>query len=232
MHNGLHITALIPARNEALALPFVIKSLQDVKDEDGAWVDTILVIDNASSDGTAQVSREYGASVITEYQTGYGAACWRGISSITETDIIIFVDGDFTYRSDDIKRVIQSLIHYELDMVMGSRFLGKIKPNSMTPWQIKGTQLICSIIKWRFNFYFSDLGSLRAIRMDKLKRLELQDRRFGWTAEMQIQALKNKLLILEVPVTSHPRMGKSKISGTFKGSVLASFDLLRTALWR
>ena len=232
MINGLHITAIIPARNEALAISYVIKSLQEIEHAASNLIDTILVIDNASTDATAIISRQLGASVISETELGYGAACSKGVSALAKTDIVVFVDGDFTYRSKDIKRIILSLIDYELDLVMGSRFLGQIQADSMTPWQEKGTQLVCRIIKWRFDFHFSDLGSLRAIRMDKLQLLDLQDRRFGWTAEMQIKALQHKLLILEVPVTSHPRIGKSKISGTFKGSVLAAFDLLKTALCR
>lgn len=232
MINGLHITAIIPARNEALAIAHVIRSLQNIVATDGAVFDAILVIDNASTDQTAIISQEQGASVIPETRPGYGAACFKGVSTLGKTDVVVFVDGDFSYRSADIKRVILSLIEYDLDLVMGSRFLGQIKPNSMTPWQIQGTQMVCRIIKWRFDFHFSDLGSLRAIKIDKLNSLNLQDRRFGWTAEMQIKALKNKLLILEVPVTSYPRMGTSKISGTFKGSCLAAFDLLKMALFR
>lgn len=231
MINGQRVTAIIPARNEVLAIPYVIKSLQDIKCGSEKMIDDILVVDNASTDHTARISEALGATVITETISGYGAACLKGIQEISETNIVVFVDGDFTYQSSDIKHVITSLVDYDIDLVMGSRFLGQIKRNSMTRSQIMGTQLICRIINWRYHYHFSDLGPLRAIRYDKLMQLNLNDRRFGWTAEMQIKAINHRLLMLEVPVTSHPRIGKSKISGTLKGSLLAAYDLLKIAFF-
>ena len=231
MIQGKHITAIIPARNESLAIERVITSLNDISDKHGNSIDKIIVVDNASTDQMKFICKNLGIKVIYEKVIGYGAACMTGIQSILNTDIVVFIDGDFTYSSLDIEKVILSLIDLDIDLVMGSRFIGAVHPNSMTKLQLFGTKLICKIIKWRFDYHFSDLGSLRAIRFDKLLQLNLQDTRFGWTAEMQVKALKHKLIIYETPVTSRIRIGESKISGTFKGSILASYDLLKRAIF-
>ena len=229
MIQGKHITAIIPAKNEALAVGHVIESLKNIGVHQGDYIDEIIVVDNASTDQTQSICLAMGVKVVYERNNGYGAACMSGIQTITNTDIVVFVDGDFTYRSLDIENVISGLIDLDIDLVMGSRFIGTIYQNSMTKLQLFGTQLICKIIHWRFDYHFSDLGSLRAIRFDKLLQLDIQDTRFGWTAEMQVKALKQKLTMYEIPVTSRLRIGKSKISGTFKGSLLASYDLLKRA---
>lgn len=229
MIQGKHITAIVPAKNEALAVGHVIKSLKNIGVHQGDYIDEIIVVDNASTDQTQYICLAMGVKVVYEKNNGYGAACMSGIQTITNTDVVVFVDGDFTYNSLDIESVISGLIELDIDLVMGSRFLGSINQNSMTKLQLFGTQLICKIIHWRFDYHFSDLGSLRAIRFDKLLQLDLQDSRFGWTAEMQVKALKQKLMMSEIPVTSRLRIGKSKISGTFKGCLLASYDLLKRA---
>lgn len=225
----MHITAIIPARNEARAITAVIKALQALQHQGKNLIHHIIVVDNLSSDNTAMLARNLGATVVAEPQPGYGSACQAGIRAIDHTDLVLFIDGDHSCDCSDIPNLINA-INRGADLAIGSRSLGRIAPRAMTRVQRWGTALVCGLIQLRTKHRVTDLGPLRIIRFNRLLQLEMQDRRYGWTAEMQIKALRHGFNIAEVPATLHPRIGTSKISGTWRGTLLAAFDLLKAAL--
>jgi hypothetical protein len=171
-----------------------------------------------------------GATVVFEASLGYGNACLAGIHAIGTTDLVLFVDGDHSCHSADIPALLKA-INEGADMAIGSRTLGHIEPHAMTRLQRWGTVLVCRLMQLRTGVPVSDLGPLRAIRFDKLLELNMQDRRFGWTAEMQIKAYRRGLKVTEVPVKLRARIGQSKISGTWRGTWLAAHDLLHAVLF-
>lgn len=226
----MHVTAIIPARDEELAIGAVIDSLRTLHQQGRPLIDHIIVVDNASSDDTAVVARNSGATVVSEASLGYGNACLAGIRAIGTTDLVLFVDGDYSCDSADIPTLLNA-IGEGADMAIGSRTLGYIEPHAMTHLQRRGTALICRLMQLRTSIPVSDLGPLRVIRFNKLLELNMQDRRFGWTAEMQIKAYRRGLKVVEVPVRLKVRIGRSKISGTWRGTWLAAQDLLRAVLF-
>lgn len=192
-------------------------------------IDHIIVVDNHSSDNTAAIADSSGASVVFESQLGYGSACQAGIRAIDATDLVLFIDGDHSSDSADIPILLRAMAT-GADMVIGSRTLGHIEPRAMTRLQRLGTALVCQLMQLRTGLPVTDLGPLRVIRFDKLLALDMRDRRYGWTAEMQIKAIRKGLKVVEVPATVRPRIGRSKISGTWRGTLLAAHDLLRAVL--
>lgn len=223
------VDVLIPAWNEEGSLPLVIKDIP--KD----WVRNIVVCDNGSTDRTAEVSRECGAIVVTQNERGYGNACLAGISYLKslptskQPEIVVFLDGDYSDYPDELPLVVSPIVHDKMDLVIGSRRLGNMEDGAMTFPQRFGNWLAPALIRLFFGYKFSDLGPFRAIRWDKLLALEMADRNFGWTVEMQVRAAKQKLACTEVPVRYRKRAkGKSKVSGTVKGAFKAGVIILAT----
>lgn len=218
------IIVIIPALNEEKSLPLVIRDIpKDVVSE-------IIVVDNGSSDKTFLVAQESGATVLKEGRKGYGYACLKGIEFAEEKkpDIIVFLDADYSDYPEDIPHLVKPIIEEDYDMVVGSRILGKREKGAMTPQSFYGNKLGTFLIKHFFGFSFTDLGPFRAIKFDKLIDLNMQDKTYGWTVEMQIKAVKKKYKIREVPVNYRVRIGKSKVSGTLKGTIMASYKILLT----
>lgn len=217
---------IIPALNEEQSIP---KVLADI---DKAIVNEVIVVDNGSTDQTAQVTTEGGATLLVEKERGYGAACLKGIeyvkSNFPSTEIIVFLDGDYSDHPEEIPAVLQPILADEVDMVIGSRVLGDSEKGSLSPVQRFGNWLSCKLISLIFNEKFTDLGPFRAIRFDKLLELDMKDRNYGWTVEMQVKAAKVQYNCTEVPVKYRNRIGKSKVSGTVKGSILAGSKILYT----
>jgi glycosyltransferase involved in cell wall biosynthesis len=223
------IDVLIPAWNEEASLPFVLGDIPK------AWVRNILVCDNGSTDRTAEVARAQGAVVVTQNARGYGNACLAGISYLKslpaseQSEIVVFLDADYSDFPEELPQIVDPIIHNGMDMVIGSRRLGKMEPGSMTIPQRFGNWLAPKLIHLFFGYKFSDLGPFRAIRWDKLQALEMKDKNFGWTVEMQVKAAKQKLACTEVPVRYRKReLGKSKVSGTIKGAFNAGVIILVT----
>lgn len=225
----LRITAIIPARDEALSIGHVIRELQQLTIHKQRLIEHIIVVNNGSNDETKKIAREHGAMVVNEPRLGYGSACAAGVLAVHEADIVVFVDGDQSCCIPDISALYQAIMN-GADLAMGSRTLGNIAPNAMTPIQRFGTALICRVMAMRTGKTVTDLGPLRMIRYEKLLALDMQDRRFGWTAEMQMKAYRSALNVIEIPTRVRPRLGRSKISGTMKGTILAGLDLLHAAL--
>lgn len=226
MYQQLHITAIIPALNEELAISQVVQGLLALQDISGRpIVDTVIVADNGSTDATAALAKAAGAQVVFEPQRGYGAACLAAINQITATDVVVFVDGD---GSVNIQQLSYLLAHIAngADLVIGSRTLGYIQAGAMTWAQRVGTVLVATVIAWLWSAKVSDLGPFRAIRDPALQALAMQDTSYGWTVEMQVKALQLDFTVVEIPVDCLVRLGKSKISGTVRGVFGAAIGML------
>lgn len=212
---------VIPAYNEEDSIGRVVGEIS--KD----WVEEIIVVDNGSSDSTARVAAKNGAKVVSESRRGYGSACLAGISQLPEgTDLVVFMDGDYSDYPDEIRNLMSAQSHHRADLVVGSRVLGQREPGSLTVQQRFGNWLSTRLIKWLYGHSYTDLGPFRVIRRGALERLRMQDRTYGWTVEMQVKALQHGLKVIEVPVSYRKRIGKSKVSGTLSGSVRAGLKIL------
>ena len=217
------IGVIIPAYNEALSIKKVITKIPSLADE-------ILVINNGSTDETQIKAISAGATVLNEPKKGYGHACLCGINyfnNLTEPpEIIVFLDGDYSDYPEDLNEIIKPILEDQIDFVVGSRVKSKRERGSMTPQQIFGNELASVLIRILYGGKFSDLGPFRAIKLEVLNKLEMQDKTYGWTVEMQLKILGNKFTYCEVPVRYKKRIGKSKVSGTFVGTVMASIKIL------
>ncbi len=219
MREGSRIGVVIPARNEEDAIGLVLADLP-------TWVDAVVVADNGSVDRTADIARTFGATVAREPEAGYGAACQAGLALLPEVDIVVFADGDHSDHVEDMAALVDPIITGAADLVIGSRALGGRAPGSMTPPQIFGNWLATRLMRLVWGAQFTDLGPFRAITRNALASLEMADRTFGWTVEMQLKAITAGLRVREVPVRYRRRVGHSKISGTVRGTVLAGTKIL------
>ncbi|RIK68155.1 UDP-glucose--dolichyl-phosphate glucosyltransferase [candidate division KSB1 bacterium] len=220
----MKISVVIPAFNEERSIGLVVAAIPRPP------VSEIIVANNNSSDRTAEVARAAGAHVVDEPQAGYGAACLTGVLSAQQrgAELIVFLDGDYSDYPEEIPALIAPIIAEEADMVIGSRILGQRERGSLTPQQRFGGWLACKLMKLFFGAHYTDLGPFRAITLPALERLNMQDRNYGWTVEMQIKAARAGLRVQEIPVRYRKRIGVSKVSGTVKGVVLAGYKILWT----
>jgi len=220
------VAVIIPAFNEANSIGLVIQAIPC------ATVHHIVVCNNGSTDGTSKVARENGAIVVDEPQRGYGNACLAGIAYLKSLknppEIIVFLDGDFSDYPEELPRLTRPIIAGETDLVIGSRVKGKKEKGALLPHQAFGNWLAVNLIKIMFGYTYSDLGPFRAIRSQSLDLLDMRDTTYGWTVEMQVKAAKYGLSVLEIPVKYRKRIGKSKVSGTIKGSFLAAYKIIFT----
>ncbi|MEY3398925.1 MAG: hypothetical protein RL220_1519 [Bacteroidota bacterium] len=217
---------VIPAWNEEKSIGLV------VRDIDRSLVRNVFVIDNNSTDRTAEVAANAGARVISEREQGYGAACLRGLDELYVSeplcDIVVFMDADYSDYASEMPDLIQPIVTNKADLVIGSRALGVAERGSMTVPQRFGNWLATTLIRLFYGFRFTDLGPYRAIRTSSLQKLGMKDRNYGWTVEMQIKALRSGLRCTEVPVNYRKRIGVSKVSGTVKGTILAGYKIILT----
>ena len=189
----------------------------------------IIVVDNNSKDSTAKIAKDLGADVVFEPQEGYGKACLKGIATLNDNiEIVVFMDADYADDADDINKLLAPIISDKYDFVLGSRIKGEREKGSMSVVQIFGSHLASFLMNLFWGFKYTDLGPFRAIKKTELERLEMKDQDFGWTVEMQIKAIVNKLRIIEVPVSYRNRIGVSKISGTVKGVIFAGTKIIYT----
>ncbi len=217
------VSVIIPALNEEKSIAPVITAIPR------EWVDEVIVVDNGSSDATAVRASQQGARVITQSERGYGAACLAGIGAVDSLcEIIVFLDADYSDYPEDMELLLRPIIDGRADLVLSTRTRDRETIAALTPQQRWGNRLATTLIRWRFGFRYTDLGPFRAIRRDVLERLVMTDRNFGWTVEMQIKAAQRGLRIVEIPMRYRVRIGRSKISGTLKGTILAGTKILYT----
>jgi glycosyltransferase involved in cell wall biosynthesis len=220
------IDVIIPAYNEEKSIIHVIRDIPK------AHVRDIIVCNNASTDHTAEVAAEEGATVVNQPQRGYGNACLAGMAHIAQKaqkpDIVVFLDGDYSDYPEELLLLVAPIREGRAEMVIGSRALGVRESGSMTPQQVFGNWLATRMIRLFFNYIFTDLGPFRAIRYDSLLKIGMVDRNYGWTVEMQVKAAKLKMACLEIPVTYRRRIGISKVSGTVKGTIMAGYKIILT----
>jgi len=219
------IVVIIPAYNEENSIAKVVNDIP------AGLVNEVIVVNNNSNDDTDINAQNAGATVLNEERPGYGFACLKGIKYIKQLqpvpDIVVFIDADYSDLPEEMPLLLQPIIN-GMDMVIGSRALGKKERGSMTVQQVFGNWLATRLLKIIYKISYTDLGPFRAIRYDKLVEINMQDTTYGWTVEMQLKAAKLKMKIIEVPVSYRKRIGHSKISGTVKGTVLAGYKIITT----
>lgn len=217
------IKVIIPAYNEADSIAYVINDIPKTVNE-------IIVISNNSTDDTEINAQKAGATVLKETNKGYGYACLKGLEYIAnqkeKPDIVVFLDGDYSDYPEELSKIVAPIINDDIDFVIGSRVKQLREKGSMTMPQIFGNWLATNLMDVFFGAKFSDLGPFRAIKYPKLLALKMEDKTYGWTVEMQLKALKQKLSYTEVPVNYRNRIGTSKVSGTIKGAIFAGIKIL------
>ncbi|GAB5565533.1 MAG: glycosyltransferase family 2 protein [Winogradskyella sp.] len=217
------IKVIIPAYNEEDSIAKVINDIPKSVDE-------VIVISNNSTDNTELNAKNAGATVLRELKKGYGNACLKGMDYIyqqkNKPDIIVFLDGDYSDYPEELTKIIQPILEENIDFVVGARTKELREDGSMTTPQIFGNWLATSLMKLFFKSTFTDLGPFRAIKYNKLLALNMEDKTYGWTVEMQLKVLKKKMTYKEIPVNYRNRIGVSKVSGTIKGAIFAGVKIL------
>jgi len=215
---------IIPALNEEAVIGSTLDGLRVTA------LDQLIVVDNGSTDRTAQVARAHGAQVVSEPRRGYGFACLAGMAALhREITVVAFMDGDGSDDPADLPRLLDPIVRGEAEMVLGSRVLGSREAGALTPQQRFGNALATGLLRLFHGARYTDLGPFRAIRHEALERLRMRDTNYGWTIEMQIKAARHKLRVIEIPVRyRRRRAGQSKISGTLRGTLSAGSKIIWT----
>lgn len=217
------VNVIIPALNESDSISKVIGDIPD-------FVQEIIVVDNGSTDTTAEIAKNAGATVLYESKKGYGRACLKGLdylkNSDQKTDIVVFLDGDYSDYPEQMSDVIAPITDNNMDFVLGSRKKNLSEKGAMQPQQRFGNWLATRLMSLFFNSKFTDLGPFRAIKYEVLNSLDMRDQDYGWTVEMQLKILKQKFTYCEIPVKYRNRIGVSKVSGTLKGTIFAGVKIL------
>jgi glycosyltransferase involved in cell wall biosynthesis len=218
------VAVVIPAFNEAASLPLVLRSIPRSR------VDRVVVVDNGSTDDTSGVARALGSIVVVEQRRGYGAACQAGLNYLKSDppEIVVFLDGDFSDFPEEMPSLLAPILEEGCDLVVGSRLRGQAEPGALLPQARLGNRLATFLLRSLYGVRCTDLGPFRAVRYGRLMELGMSDSDFGWTAEMQAKAALANWKTAEVPVSYRRRIGVSKISGTFSGSVRAGWKILYT----
>src|ERR1700723_4653001 len=221
----MRVSVVIPTHNEAQAIARVLADLpSDLTTE-------VIVVDSNSNDGTAAIAAKMGARVVQEPRRGYGRACLTGLATANSPDVVVFLDGDYSDRPSELPILLAPIIEGRADITLGSRLHGRRSAGAL-PWhQVFGNRLAAGLIRLLYGLEISDLGPFRAGRADVLRSLALEETTYGWAVEMILKGALRGCRIVEVPVSYHPRIGKSKISGTLKGTVGAAWFLLSLIVW-
>ena len=216
----MRVSVVIPTHNEAQSIGRVLADLPaDIVTE-------VLVVDSNSTDGTPEIASKMGARVLHEPRRGYGRACLTGIANANAPDVVVFLDGDYSDRPDELPLLLAPIIEGRADITLGSRLHGRRSAGAL-PWhQVFGNRLAASLIRLLYGVKISDLGPFRAARADVLRQLELQENTYGWAVEIILKGTLAGFRIVEVPVSYYPRIGKSKISGTLRGTVGAAWFIM------
>lgn len=215
---------VMPALNEESSIGKVLDAIpRDL-------VSRIIVADNGSTDRTAEIAASKGAQVVSEPRRGYGYACLRALAEIGNSDVVVFLDADFSDYPEEMLALVGPILEDKADLVIGSRISGNREKNALPPHAVFGNHVAAFLIRILFGFRYTDLGPFRAIRYSSLQQLKMADQTWGWTVEMQIKAIRKHLRILEIPVSYRKRIGQSKISGTLLGSIKAATKIIAMIL--
>jgi glycosyltransferase involved in cell wall biosynthesis len=216
----VRVSVIIPTHNEAQAIGRVLADLPS------ALVTEVLVVDSNSSDGTPEIAERMGARVLREPRRGYGRACLTGLAAADHPDIAVFLDGDYSDRPDELPLLLAPIVDGKADITLGSR-LAKHNASDALPWHSAfGNRLAAAMIRVLYARRITDLGPFRAARADVLRQLALREATYGWAVEMILKGALGGFRIVEVPVSYYPRIGKSKISGTLRGTIGAAWFIL------
>lgn len=216
----MRVSVVIPTYNEAGSIAHVLDDIPPF------LVSEVLVVDAGSTDGTREIAAGRGARVIVEPRRGYGRACLTGLAAANVPDIVVFLDGDYSDRPRELGRLIDPIREGQADIVLGSRLAGGLAPGAM-PWHAElGNRLAATLIRWLYGISLTDLGPFRAARSEVLQALKLREMTYGWAVELVTRGAMRGYRVLEVPVSYHPRIGVSKISGTWRGSIGAAWGIL------
>ncbi len=216
----MRVSVIIPTHNEAQAIERVLADIpSDLTTE-------VIVVDSNSNDGTPEIAASMGARVVQEPRRGYGRACLTGMATANSPDVIVFLDGDYSDRPSELPILLAPIIEGRADITLGSRLQGRRSAGAL-PWhQVFGNRLAASLIRLLYGLDITDLGPFRAVRADVLRALVLEETTYGWAVEMILKGASAGFRVVEVPVSYYPRIGKSKISGTVKGTVGAAWFIL------
>ena len=216
----MRVSVIIPTRNEVSAISRVLADLP------ANLVNEVLVVDSNSTDGTPEIAAKMGACVVHEPRRGYGRACLTGLACADAPDVVVFLDGDYSDRPSELPILLAPIIEGRADITLGSRLQGRRSAGAL-PWhQVLGNRLAASLIRLLYGLEITDLGPFRAGRAEVLRALALEETTYGWAVEMILKGALQGCRIIEVPVSYHPRIGKSKISGTLKGTIGAAWFIL------
>ena len=221
------VDVVIPAFDEEDSIGLVLEALADT----GAR--RIIVADNNSRDETARIARQSGAEVVSAARRGYGSACLAGLHHLRCTgapDVVVFVDADYSDFPEELPTLVAPIRDDGMDLVIGSRVLGRRERGALLPQARVGNWIAALLIRWIYGHRYTDLGPFRAVRWQALEQLQMEDLDFGWTAEMQVKAIRAGLRITEVPVSYRARVGVSKITGTLSGTLRAGYKIIFTIL--
>ncbi len=228
MDKKAKIFVVIPAYNEENSVGKVVDAIPK------EWITEIIVVNNNSNDQTVIAAQKAGATVLNQPTQGYGNACLKGLEYLAnkneKPDIIVFLDADYSDYPEELPLLVNPILNENIDLVIGSRNLGTSQKGAMTPQQIFGNWLATKMIKWFYGVVYTDLGPFRAIRYDKLLEINMKDKTYGWTVEMQVKAAKLGFKEKEIAVSYRPRIGHSKVSGTVKGTLLAGYKIITTII--
>ena len=220
----MRVSIIIPTRNEAQA---IVRVLADLPSN---LITEVIVVDSNSNDGTPEIAARMGVRVIQEPRRGYGRACLTGLAAANSPDIVVFLDGDYSDRPSELPMLLGPIIQGQADITLGSR-LGQRRIPAALPWhQAFGNRFAAGLIRLLYGLKITDLGPFRAARADLLRALALEETTYGWAVEMILKGARSGFRVVEVPVTYYPRIGKSKISGTLKGTVGAAWFILSLML--
>jgi len=216
----VRVSVIIPTRNEAQAIGRVLADLS------AEFVTEVVVVDSGSTDGTPEIAAKMGARVVHESRRGYGRACLTGLASADSPEVVVFLDGDYSDRPAELPLLLAPIVDGRADITLGSR-LGEQRITGALPWhQAFGNRLAANLIRILYGVRITDLGPFRAGRADVLRALALEQATYGWAVEMILKGALAGFRLVEVPVSYYPRVGKSKISGTLKGTVGAAWFIL------
>ncbi len=221
----VNITVIIPALNEAGNIRALAAEVHAILPAE------VIVVDNGSTDATASEAQVAGATVIAETRRGYGYACAAGVAAARHADVLIFLDGDYSFLPADLPRLLEPIESDRADLVLGSRWLGHIEPGAMPPQQRLGNWLTARLMNRLYGLSITDLGPYRAVRRSLIDQLDLREMTYGWHSEMLVKAARQHARIVEVPVHYRSRRaGRSKVSGTVRGTVRAGWSILSVTL--